>query len=477
MLRQLSTMLCVAMAHTVVMGPSIAVASEPDWTVMIYGGTDSSAEEHILDPLRKLQAASAEGQNGEFILLYDRSPGFTNDAKMFGEDFEDTRLFRLSGGKWDRIAGGSEFSEITVSSECESNTGDAHTLKKFIRSCKMNYPAKRYALILLGHGENFGILPDMSSICADTGNKPDFIFTAEFTEVLSDEESVDFIWFDVCSFGGIENAYQLRPGNGRFSAKAMIATPPVSNTGPMGDILVHAGLVGKTSNHGQVVQSGLEFGTAATQTMRQLYGPIYKNQPDYHGECWGLYDLSFADDVKNAMDNLARAMKATTARDRVEAIRGSGSTPLCMNYMREPEDMGWVLEAHFDLYDLASRIRDATDLDESVRTAASTLAETVDKFMADSFGGPKYANFQDGKNGIYVIFPDGDARIARTTHWATFEWFHPNDRRTLSRAFGNYAWCSDGATEGNDKVENWFELLDAWFDETNDTGGLNKYRW
>jgi len=36
----------------------------------------------------------------------------------------------------------------------------------------------------------------------------------------------------------------------------------------------------------------------------------------------------------------------------------------------------------------------------------------------------------------------------------------------------------DGATTGNGEVENWFELLDSWFDDTSgDAGGLNGHRW
>jgi len=37
----------------------------------------------------------------------------------------------------------------------------------------------------------------------------------------------------------------------------------------------------------------------------------------------------------------------------------------------------------------------------------------------------------------------------------------------------------DGATAGNGVVENWFELMDAWFDEPSveEPGGANGYVW
>jgi hypothetical protein len=48
----------------------------------------------------------------------------------------------------------------------------------------------------------------------------------------------------------------------------------------------------------------------------------------------------------------------------------------------------------------------------------------------------------------------------------------------LAATYGHYLWCADGATPRNNKVENWFELLDSWFDTGNGKeGGLNNYQW
>ena len=44
--------------------------------------------------------------------------------------------------------------------------------------------------------------------------------------------------------------------------------------------------------------------------------------------------------------------------------------------------------------------------------------------------------------------------------------------------YGRWKFLRDGATPGNRKVENWFELLDYWFDDTTKKAeGLNGYRW
>jgi len=127
------------------------------WTIMIYGGVNSSAEEHLIGHLESLKAATREGQFGEIILLMDRVAGYTADASVLGEDFEDTRIYRLNRGDWERIGGGEAFPEIGPNQAFEANTGDAHTLAKFVRACKEQFPAKRYALILFGHGESRSI--------------------------------------------------------------------------------------------------------------------------------------------------------------------------------------------------------------------------------------------------------------------------------------------------------------------------------
>ncbi len=44
--------------------------------------------------------------------------------------------------------------------------------------------------------------------------------------------------------------------------------------------------------------------------------------------------------------------------------------------------------------------------------------------------------------------------------------------------YGKIKWCADGLNPTIDDVGNWFELLDSWYDSSNDAnGGLNRYQW
>jgi hypothetical protein len=52
---------------------------------------------------------------------------------------------------------------------------------------------------------------------------------------------------------------------------------------------------------------------------------------------------------------------------------------------------------------------------------------------------------------------------------------HGDDQGRLGEGEGFHAKENPDCRSG--RVENWFELLDAWFDVHDETGGLNSYRW
>ncbi len=461
------SLVLIAITNLLLM-PTAAFAEPPAWTVMIYGCGDSSAEDHLMPHLRSLAYASKKGQNGNVVLLFDRAPGFSNDSELLGEDFEDTRLFELKEGAWKRVAGGSAFPEITLDSKYEANTGDANTLKKFIRFGKSSYPARHHALIVFGHGHS-------RSFCPDQTSSDDEIYTAEITDVLGPKESVEFGWFDVCTYGGIENAYQFRPAPDRFGFQAMIATPPSSSPAPMRTILKHAGIIGEPSADASPPKNGLEFGTLAVRLTEKHWRGRADLSSEGEHESWGCYDLTGIETVKRAVDRLAILLAKHDAKARVEAIRGFGDSPPTMHYFPPDAETEWVASPHFDLYDLARRLAASDTLPDDVRSAAQSAAEAVDAMIVASFGMDYFPGFQDGKNGIFITFPNGRATFRGKSHWSWFGWYHPDDRRSHRNAYGKLDWCKNGATPGNGKVENWFELLDAWYDDANETGGVNDY--
>jgi clostripain len=89
------------------------------------------------------------------------------------------------------------------------------------------------------------------------------------------------------------------------------------------------------------------------------------------------------------------------------------------------------------------------------------------------------AGFEPGKSGVFLVFPDGDPPSSGApSAWKRFLWYTPHAGDDVGAPYGRWAFLADGATEGNGVVENWFELLDSWYDpESTRPGGVNGYRW
>jgi len=470
------------LALTLSSQPAQGKTSRNHWTIMSFAAGCNSSEETLLDDIAEMKKGFVDNQGVELIMLIDRVAGFSNDTSVFGEDFTDTRIYRIRHDKTERLDGAAEFPEITKTSNYDANMGDAHTLKKFIRYCKAHYPADHYALIIYSHGSGQWVAYD------DESNK-DAIYTAEFTDVLSANESVDFMGFDVCLMGGVENMYQWRPGNGSFNAQVVIASAPATGPWAYDKILERLKAGGGDNGEPDHTLGGKEkYCDPATMTARDLGGLIFEEIRDGQpSESWACYDLTKVEALKKAVDVLAQNLAKEAKKEDVEACRGI-SLPKTFFYIQPMITPGIVATPYFDLYGLAKNIAASDRLSEVVKANATAVARATDEVVVYSYGPvDDYPGFEDGKHGLYVFFPAGDWIWRGKRHWAYQYWYSPLDMTKepeinlgvdLIRPYGKYFWCKDGAIPGNNKVENWFELLDSWYDTSNGKdGGLNKYQW
>ena len=112
------------------------------------------------------------------------------------------------------------------------------------------------------------------------------------------------------------------------------------------------------------------------------------------------------------------------------------------------------------------------------------MCHAIDELVLLSYYGqgylPETNDFVEGKGGIYQIIPRGDNIFSQSkrSFWNHCDWFHPDDKSGLENSFGQYDWCINGAIRSNDEVDNFYELLDFLFDQTNnESGGVNNYKW
>lgn len=452
--------------------PSQETAPQRAWTFVIYAAIDNDAEGdgnffRFFDGVR---AAFADDPGIEIVLFADRAEGHSTNATSLGEDFTDARLYRVRSGRCERLAGGAEFPEITLDGRFEPDSADPVHVKKTLAFARSAFPARRYALMLYGHA-------DGRAMCPDEQSRHEMGF-AQLTDVVPAELGVDLMALELCNMAGVEIAYQWRPDNGGFSTRTLVAIP---NAGPPLDWARVFARLRSGGGEGTVDPASLDgaaFGKLIVEEGglgRRLRAEREPRLAEHLAhEAVTCLDLDRAAAVKRAVDALAVALAAADTKATMLEVRGSApDAEATLDYAR-----GRVQPfPYFDLFDLATRIADDRRFDAAVREAARAVAAATDEMVLASWGGGSLRRFAPGRTGVWITFPDGDARV-RTRGgderqlWSLCRWYTPH---RADGVYGSLAWCRDGATAGNGKIENWFELLDAWFDAGAADGGANRY--
>jgi len=450
--------------------PILAQDAGPErpWTLMIYGAADNNAHGPIIDFLDSIRTALDDDPGMELIVFIDRSEGFSDDAEFFGSNFSGAGLFRLRKDKAERLDPGEYFPGMKLGEDNEVDSSDPLNIESFVAYSKHHFPAKNYGLMIYSHANGYTMCPDEES-----GGE---MYIPQLTEQVSSAASVDFLALELCNMAGVEIAYQWRPGNGGFSADTLVAIP---NAGPPLD-WDRAFRRIRTEGHKSSAQgphfdpaslSPAQFGKLVVEEGQRGRIAMAQRFPEeaerIQLESAACFDLTIAAQLKQEIDAMARALAQGDARESMDALRGEATDPLVMNY----SGRGYPIYPYADLFDLARRIAERKELSESARQAATQVCKTMDNFVVQSFGMPGLKGFQPGKNGIFIVFPDQRA-------WQQLPGYTPLEAFEETGPYGRWAFLRDGATPDNGIVENWFELMDACYDDTSgDPGGSNGYLW
>lgn len=446
------------------------------WTIMCYIDADNNLEQSLIYDV--YEAYKGYQENVNILILIDRHPGFSAEKNLFGANFNDTRLFRLTRMGPVRISGESQFPEVTMSSNYEANMGDATNLRKFIDFSKANYPAKKYALIISSHGGGSRSDDELKTgrgVTADYSDSNDQLFTAEITDVLGPEHSVDLFGLDACYMGNIEFAYQFRPGNGDFNTRILVGSGP-EEWGPgwkFDNIYRRIGGNGATKEE-ETITGGLEERYRSEIMSAEQFARIiveeYRDSSETSYHSLGAYDLTKIELVKAKVDELA-ALLVNNKTDIANIVwtggAGIGELKL-MNYFKSVTSGGKfdTRNPYFDLYALCDNITVVNGFEAEDEAKALEVKAAVDEMTLYSFGNTLYPGFQMGKNGISIFLSEDDSFSGQT-------WYTPKDigqTLTGSGAYGKLAWCGDGAAANDGRVSNWFELMDKLYDSGDSNG-------
>ena len=180
---------------------SITTSKEKDLTLMIYMAADNDLEKYALANLKAMERASYEGIN--VIVLLDRAEGYDETEG----NWTDTRLFEVvHDSSIDNAIKSKQINcpqlGLSVSEQTELDMANPSVLRNFIDFCKASYKAKKYALIIWGHGAGWR--------GATVDDRSDTYMSLQQLGQALDEQNLCVIGFDTCFGGVLENIYELK---------------------------------------------------------------------------------------------------------------------------------------------------------------------------------------------------------------------------------------------------------------------------
>jgi len=453
------------------------------WTMMFYLGADNNLEYDLLRNVKSIKESYQGGCNA--IIFIDRSAAYSMNSTVFGENFSGCRIYRIKkNNQIELLQKEDYFYDITSDDgNYNFNSADILVLKKFIEYCKSNFPAQYYSLFIGSHGGGARSDKRDRNVVFDEAYD-EWIYTAEWTEYLTKELSVDILGLDACFMGNIEFLYQIRKNNGKFSADYVVASPPTE----WGYGWNYSGIFQRiTDKEISAVEDKVSFVTGGNRTVYSsaLMTPadlgkiIIEEQYDYTSletddQVLALYDTEKCADVKKSLDALFVALKDNSAD--IENIRGEGEIGQAntLFYFDGSSLDEWIDYCYFDIYDVCKKIESFDIFSQEIKDYAKILQESINNTILYSFSGEYFERFENNANGLSFFFPNGDALYYGEKVWKYQNWYNAKES---ANSYGRLAFCSDNAVAENGVVENYFEVLDYWFDNQNDEGGYNGYEY
>lgn len=399
------------------------------WTLMYYLAGDNDLGSQMWSTFQRLRSQVIQAQNPyvKVVVLFD------------GPDANDSAYYVI------RRTG------TTLIPKAELNTGDPQTLADFVAWAKASHTAEHFALIIAGHGSGIsGVAPDVSAGNIITGS--DFLFLRELRESMPTK--VDVIYMRACLMGMIEPAYELRDKMDFYVASQTY--------------MVTRGLV-------PPLDLGLEIPSISSSTtpsqLATMYFDAYQQQYlTYNPGAISVLDMSKFTLLVSKVNALAQALIANMATEKPILLSLQDVSRL-QHFDRDGNYSINSSDDYVDLYDFASRLRQATG-QSSVAAAALDLENATQQIV----GGNSYA-----RSGAWL--PNTPQNDHSRAHGISIFW--PSQRRSFlnmnwsSWADGVSSWLprsADGLVENGpmDEATNaWMQSLIDFTNQTNPTDNPN----
>ena len=347
-----------------------------EWTVMVYLDADNNLESAGIDDINEMEMVGSTSEVN-IVVQVDRVPYsvLASSNQGYADD--------ISNGNWTttrRYYITQDFDPILINSPLkidlvELNMGDPQTLVDFASWAAINYPAKKYLLVIWNHGGGFRSLNLAKDIAWDDTNGGDKITMSELEDALSMisaqiGKNIDLVGMDACLMAMTEVAYQIKD-----YADILVTSEESEPEGgwPYDTILSQL-----TSNPSL---TPTQLATNIVDDYIFTYPTTYVTQ--------SAIDLSYMDTLTGQLSNLAFGIMSDFSTPKYQYILAAASSQHYSDY------------DFIDLYDLCNNIFDHSNSLE-IKNMAIIIQQTLNSAVIKSgYSGVGVSR----SRGLSIYFP------------------------------------------------------------------------
>ena len=347
-----------------------------EWTVMVYLDSDNNLESAGIDDINEMETAGSTTEVN-IVVQVDRIPYSVLAAN--NEGYADD----VSNGNWTntrRYYITQDFDPVQINSQLKSdlgelNMGDPDTLIDFANWATINYPAKKYLLVIWNHGGGFRSLNLAKDIAWDDTSGGDRITMPELEYALSAinaqmGKKIDIVGMDACFMAMTEVAYQIKD----YADILVTSEESVPFNGWPYDTIL-----GELAGNSLISSEQLAVDIVDKYIFSYAYNNITQS----------AIDLSYMDTLAGQLSNLALAIMSDSSTTKSKYVLASTSS----QYYGD-----WDF---IDLFDFCNQLLTYSNGLE-VKNIASSIQQTLNYAVIKSeYSGGSVS----GSKGLSIYFP------------------------------------------------------------------------
>ncbi|HEX6715776.1 MAG TPA: clostripain-related cysteine peptidase [Pyrinomonadaceae bacterium] len=381
----------------------------PKWTIMFFFASDNALSPLLISQVRAIKDAGFE-QNTQILAYFDsnergvptrvynmnRFRRLNSDGNSIG-DGRDPFIHHIGEDdvfqKFNFSGKAAAVLKDMVDHPTAKSSTAARALQVFLDFCREEFKADRYMLILVGHGMIVGndrFLPDESPDSAITLVQLGEIIRQGFTDLLTNNATLELLALHSCSMSGVEVAYQLKG-----TAKRMMATQGISFVGSW----PYRQLMKKTFN-------AIDRGSVDVPDLcKSIFQLSNHNGSDFMSAGYSS-DICLCDLSEGVLDQLAAdiARLATILKEYLTGEYGKDFTPVTDSILLSHwKSQSYWQEEYTDLFDFCACLeKRCTDEGlTTLRKACQAIKEQISANIQSTHFGSKYQY----SHGLSIFFP------------------------------------------------------------------------